>query len=181
MSELRRLRKQRSKSESEREQVNDSHASEKMRGDLRHLTPNDAERLRFEPLSESETLKLTYKMSRGEHRFYECSYKIPYFAIDGTPTDFFTLRLTKSKASLYPPLAPKPYLTLGLDWKSIARDPRIELFVVHDEREAAYVCIHGGIPCVCLPSLSFYGAEELGEALARDVVLRNRKVIQRGD
>jgi hypothetical protein len=123
------------------------------------LSPKHAKLLRLEAFDEGHTLPINPHWA---------GFKIPYFELNGKPSDFFRFRFTQTKpskgfgAEAEEPKKPRRYAQpagtncniympplLSTPWIDIAADPAIALVITEGELKAACACSLG-IPTIGL-------------------------------
>ena len=122
------------------------------------LDKADFRKLGLEVLTREQTDEFV-----GEPR---CSYKIPYFDLDGHHISYSRVRFLESRKGksfhkkkksrdgsfrYSQPFNSSPHIYLPpyFNWRKIAKDPSIRVLITEGEKKAAAACKHG-IPCIAL-------------------------------
>jgi putative DNA primase/helicase len=96
----------------------------------------------------------------------------PYFALDGTPSDFQRWKLfydgePNDKPRYWQPKGsdPQPYFPPLVDWQALASDPTQPLLMTEGEKKALAAC-QSGLPCIGLAGVWNWRAKlDTGERL----------------
>jgi Domain of unknown function (DUF3854)/Family of unknown function (DUF5906) len=162
------------------------------------ISRREAQRLRVVPLNADDTRTL------NKGAFIDPSYRLPYFALDGSvDKSFFRLKRLSLKSDVVdlgatgdakrvgqdyryfqpndtlprvylPPLLPKTQ-----SWEKIASDPSIPIYITEGEKKAAKACLMG-LVCVGLGGVWNWKSKKGGVALIPDLKTidwRNRRAI----
>lgn len=151
------------------------------------LTDEHAKALRLDALEGTAVAAL------AENFTATAALKIPYFDLNGEPTEFYRIRYLAKPAGFaglvakpqryaqpagslnevyLPPLLEKP-------WKEVAKDATIQIVITEGEFKAACACSHG-IPCIGLGGVDVWRASKRGIDLLpqlREIDWNNRSVV----
>lgn len=152
------------------------------------LTEKDAARLGVTYINSDQFVELT------ENKKLDCdAYRLPYFNIDGTQRPFARYRIlgdpgtgfgkAKGKEQKYwqpPDSGLHFYLPLFVDWRKVARDTNVPIYITEGEKKAARACKETDMPTIGLGGVWSWKASKKGLIRIPDFDLfswANRQVI----